>query len=272
MKYAGILEYDGSDFSGWQSQPHARNVQDCVEAALSGVADERIGVTCAGRTDAGVHAVAQVVHFETEKVRTEDEWRRGANALLPPDISFHHVVGVAADFHARFSAQQRYYRYVIMNLADRRALTRHFSEHIHPLLDVEIMHNAAQSLLGEHDFSAFRAAGCQAKSPVRHISTISVTRSGDFVFVDVGANAFLQHMVRNIVGVLIAIGSGAAASTWAQQVLLGRDRTQGGMTVSGAGLYLSRVDYAEHYGLPPISSKSIPFSIDFTQFLNDSAQ
>ncbi len=250
MKYAAGIEYDGACFYGWQSQSHARNVQDCVEAAFSKVADETVEVICSGRTDAGVHALCQVVHFETDVLRETVEWLRGANANLPDDVAVHWVKPVASDFHARFSARRRCYRYVILNRSTRSALHRNRSAWEYRPLDAAAMHRAAQALVGEHDFSAFRAAGCQSRSPVRRVFSVDVRRDGEFVQVTICADAFLQKMVRNVAGTLIAIGAGEQPEAWAGQVLACRDRTRGGVTADGCGLYLLGVEYDERYGLP----------------------
>lgn len=253
MRYAALLEYDGSHFHGWQSQPHARNVQDSVESALSQVAAQKIKTVCAGRTDTGVHALNQVIHFDTSVERAPQAWQRGVGSFLPEDVSIFHVGRVADDFHARYSARQRCYRYLILNCSEQHALFRHRSFHVYQALDVSRMHEAAQVLVGEHDFSSFRAAGCQSRSSVREIFCIEVRRINRFVVVDVCANAFLQHMVRNIVGSLIAVGGGEQSRQWLAQVLAGRDRTQAGMAVASQGLYLHSVCYDIKYNLPEIN-------------------
>ena len=250
MKYAAVIEYDGTKFHGWQSQPHARNIQDHVAAAFSKVADHPIGVVCAGRTDAGVHAFGQVIHFTTNVQRSIDEWQRGAGSYLPEDISITTVVNVDDDFHARYSALQRYYRYVIFNHSEKHTLIRYFTTHIYQPLDAKAMHDASQALVGEHDFSSFRAAGCCSKSPVRCVSGVEVRRWEDFVIIDICANAFVQHMVRNIAGNLIAIGSGAMPVKWLAELLSYRDRTRGGFAAESRGLYLRGVKYDMRYNLP----------------------
>ena len=250
MRFAACLEYDGADFFGWQSQAHARSVQDCVEAAFSRVADHEIKVTCAGRTDAGVHATGQVVHFESRARRADDAWRRGADGYLPDDVRVRWVRPVGADFHARFDALRRRYRYVILNAPTPSALLRRLSVWEYRPLEAEAMHAAAQMLVGEHDFSAYRSAGCRSQTPMRRIESLCVHRDRRFVYVDVCANAFLQHMVRNVVGVLLEIGRGERPRDWARQVLASRDRTQGGVTVAGAGLYLVGIEYDARHALP----------------------
>lgn len=250
-RYALALEYNGADFSGWQSQPHARNVQDCVQAALSRVADHNIAVICAGRTDAGVHAYEQVIHFDSTAKRTINEWQRGSNSHLPDDVTSRWVCPVSDDFHARFSAQRRYYTYRILNRSQPPALYKGLLSWVYTELDVDAMHQAAQLLVGEHDFSSFRAAGCQAHHAVRRIFSISVQRCGhELIEVQLCANAFLQHMVRTIVGVLLAVGRGDQAPAWVAEVLACCDRRQGGVTAEPAGLYFLGADYSPHFALP----------------------
>jgi tRNA pseudouridine38-40 synthase len=243
------IEYDGSDFCGWQSQKHARGVQACVEEALSRVADHAVSVVCAGRTDAGVHATCQVLHFDTEAERTARSWILGGNSHLPPQISLLWARETDSSFSARFSARSRRYRYVILNRWVRPGvLHRKVSWH-HPSLDAGLMHEAGQRLLGEWDFTSFRAVGCQAKSPVRTLLSLEVTRRGDFIYLDVHANAFLHHMVRNIAGVLMAVGEGERPVEWVSEVLNARDRTFGGVTAPPHGLYLVHVEYEPETGI-----------------------
>ena len=251
MKYAVGIEYDGTDFCGWQIQPHARSVQSCVEAAFSRVAGAPVQCVGAGRTDGGVHALGQVAHFETDVRRDVVSWLRGANAHLPEDAAVLWVKPVSEDFHARFSALRRYYRYVIFNHSERSAVYRRTSVRVYRPLDESVMHRAAQALVGEHDFSGFRAEGCQSHSPIRRVFSISVCRREKFVWLTICANAFLQRMVRNIAGVLIAIGVGDRPEVWVSEVLAKRDRTQGGVTAGVCGLYLTGVEYAPRFGLPP---------------------
>jgi tRNA pseudouridine38-40 synthase len=250
MRIAAGVEYDGTRFSGWQHQANGRSVQDCVEAALSKVADRPVQVVCAGRTDAGVHAVGQVIHFDTGAERTERSWVLGANVNLPEDVSLLWARYVDEDFHARFGARARSYRYLILNRWVRPAAFRHGVTWERRPLDAERMHAAAQTLLGEHDFSTFRALACQAKSPVRCVHEISVRRRGDTVAIDVTANAFLHHMVRNIAGVLSTIGAGERAPEWVEELLSARDRRVGGVTAPPGGLYLVHVAYEARYDLP----------------------
>lgn len=247
------VEYDGTDFKGWQIQSNGRSVQGCLQQALSSVADSPVQVVGAGRTDAGVHALTQVAHFDTQAQRSVRQWLLGANANLPCDVSVRWVRAVAPDFHARFSALARAYRYLILNRATRPAISRHRACWIHQELNEARMREASRYFLGEQDFSALRAAGCQAKSPIRNLHTIEVTREGEVIIVDVAANAFLQHMVRNIAGVLIKVGKGEAESQWAQQVLEGRDRAKAGITAPAGGLYLTEIRYSDEFGLPAMA-------------------
>ncbi|HLS81507.1 MAG TPA: tRNA pseudouridine(38-40) synthase TruA [Steroidobacter sp.] len=250
MRIALGLEYDGGAFCGWQSQAHARGVQSVVEAALSAVADHPIAVTAAGRTDAGVHALMQVVHFDTDAERSERGWVLGANTHLPPEVSALWARRTPEAFHARYSAVARRYRYIILNRTPRPALDARRVCWVRDPLDADLMHAAAQQLVGEHDFSSFRAAECQARTPMRHLHEISVVRDGQFLSISVLANAFLHHMVRNIAGALIAVGSGARTVGWVAEVLAARDRKQGGVTAPPQGLYLYGVRYSPALGLP----------------------
>jgi len=250
MRIALGIEYDGSRFCGWQTQPQACAVQDAVEHALAGVAGAPVATICAGRTDAGVHALAQVVHFDTGAARPESAWVRGVNTLLPPACAVHWARPVADDFHARYSATARHYRYVLLNHPVRPAADQARVGWFHLPLDLEAMHQAARLLVGEHDFSAFRSAECQAKSPVRVLTRLDIARRGDYVVFDLSANAFLHHMVRNIVGCLVYVGKGRYPPAWLGEVLAGRDRGRAAPTFEAAGLYLSRVDYDARWGLP----------------------
>ncbi len=221
-----------------------------MEDALSEVANEPIETICAGRTDAGVHAIAQVVHFDTSAERSERGWIRGANSNLPDDINARWAKPVDQEFHARFSATSRSYQYLILNRTVRSALNRNRAWWVNQPLDAKKMQQAAEHLLGQHDFSAFRAAGCQASTPLREIRELKVSRNEDWISIDVTANAFLRHMVRNIAGLLVAIGKGDEEPAWARQVLDSRDRTKGGMAAPAHGLTLTRVDYPERNDLP----------------------
>lgn len=246
------VEYDGTGFRGWQVQAGGlRTVQACLETALSRVADRPVTVHCAGRTDAGVHALEQVVHFDTQAQRSMRAWILGSNANLPDDVNVLWAVPVPPDFHARFSAAARHYRYLILARATRSALQRARAVWTHRPLNLGPMREAAATLVGEHDFSSFRALGCQAKSPVRRVHYLDLERSGDLIEVRIGANGFLHHMVRNIVGVLMAIGRGDAAISWTGQLLALRDRACGGVTAPPHGLYLAGVTYPPGFGVPP---------------------
>jgi tRNA pseudouridine38-40 synthase len=257
MRIALGIEYDGTDFCGWQIQHGVRTVQECVEQAVSKVADHPVQVVCAGRTDTGVHAAEQVVHFDTEAVRSERSWVLGSNVNLDKDVSVLWARPVDDDFHARFSATARRYRYVIHNRWVRSSIYRNRAVWYHPPLDVERMAEGARYLLGEHDFSTFRAVACQAKHPVRTIHDLDVSRRGELVIIDVHANAFLHHMVRNIAGVLMAIGCGDREPEWVVELLEARDRTVGGVTAPPQGLYLVGVTYPERFGLPSLGT--LPF-------------
>jgi len=246
------VEYNGSGFSGYQMQSHGtRTVQHELEKALSKVANQPVRVTCAGRTDTGVHATGQVVHFDIDVQRELKAWMLGGNTNLPGDVSIHWVRQVDDSFSARFSAISRSYRYILFNRRARPAVFQHNVAWQYEPLDDVAMNKAAQFLLGENDFSAFRSSRCQANHPVRVMQNISVERKGDYVILDIKANAFLHHMVRNIMGTLLAIGRGEQAAEWMQTILQGLDRKQAGMTASPAGLYLVNVEYPEECGLPP---------------------
>lgn len=250
MRIALGVEYHGTHFNGWQSQPGLQTVQDELQQALAKVAAHPVNVVVAGRTDTGVHALGQVVHFDTVAQRSERAWILGTNSNLSQNISIHWAKLMPDDFHARFAATARRYRYVIYNHPQRPAIFKQtVTWHFQPLNELN-MQAAANYLIGEHDFSAYRAIGCQAKSPIRTIHQFKIKRHGHLVVLDVVANAFLHHMVRNIAGVLIAIGNGQRPVEWAQEVLLGRDRTIGGITAPPYGLYLMAVDYPERFAVP----------------------
>jgi len=250
MRIALGLEYAGEHFCGWQFQPHCRSVQGCVEQALTQVAQQPIQISCAGRTDTGVHALAQVIHMDVMVQRTMRSWVFGANSNLTKEISILWAKVVDEHFHARFSAQARHYRYVILNRPTRPALWAHRVTWAYRPLEVTSMQAAADYLIGRHDFTSFRALACQAKHPIRTITRLNVSRQDDFVIINITANAFLHHMVRNIAGVLMAIGYGQHPPQWAQTVLAARDRTVAAVTAPASGLYLSKIDYPEHYALP----------------------
>ncbi len=249
-RYAACVEYDGAPFSGWQRQDGTPTVQGAVEQALSFVADHPVSVVCAGRTDAGVHATGQVVHFSTPAERSEFGWLRGTNSRLPGGVAVHWIQAVDDDFHARFKARRRCYRYVIANQRVKPALLRQQVSWDYRALDADRMALAAGSLLGRHDFSAFRAAACQSRSPVKTLHRIEVRRQERFICIDLEADGFLHHMVRNIAGVLMTIGAGEQDVSWCRQVLEARDRAKGGVTAPAAGLYLTGVRYDDLYALP----------------------
>lgn len=251
MRIAMGVEYDGTAYHGWQLQKSGVvTVQQELEAAISKVADHPVRLICAGRTDTGVHGSGQVVHFDSEAVRSERSWLLGTNVNLSPSVNVNWVCPVSDEFHARFSATSRSYRYLILNRSTRSSLWRDRAVWIHHPLDETRMQAAAVALLGTHDFSSFRAVGCQAKSPVRTISRLAVFRQEDRVVIEITANAFLHHMVRNIAGVLIAIGKGDQPVDWCRQVMEYRDRNLGGVTAPPQGLYLVDVGYPEGFGLP----------------------
>ncbi|MEM8816819.1 MAG: tRNA pseudouridine(38-40) synthase TruA [Pseudomonadota bacterium] len=251
MRLAIGIEYDGTAYNGWQRQKSGLGVQQRLEEALAIVANHKLELVCAGRTDAGVHATAQVAHFDTGSQRSVRGWLLGANSNLPDDIAVTWVQDVPDKFHARFDATSRSYRYRILNRLVRSALDRDRAWWLYPPLDAVRMHDAAQALLGEHDFSAFRAAGCQAATARRNVHSIEVRREGSWVLLEITANAFLQHMVRNITGTLAAIGMGEAAVGWAADVLQSRDRKAAGIAAPPQGLSLVRVDYPDPLRLPP---------------------
>lgn len=253
MRIALGIEYDGSRFCGWQHQEGVRTVQDCVEQAISAVADHSVKVTCAGRTDTGVHALQQVIHFDSEVIRKDKSWVFGSNTNLPGDVAVIWARSVADDFNARFSAIRRRYRYVIFNRQIRPTFLAKRVCWDYRSLDVQLMRQAAQTLLGEHNFNSYRAQACQAKSPIRTLYELRIQKKEDLVIIDVEANAFLQHMIRNIAGVLMAIGAGEKQVDWAKQVLDAEDRTAGGITASPNGLYFTDVIYPETFDLPRLS-------------------
>jgi tRNA pseudouridine38-40 synthase len=244
------VEYDGGPFFGWQSQADGHTVQDALQAALSGIADEHIAIIAAGRTDTGVHALEQVVHFDTNVERPLSAWVRGVNALLPKTIAVLWAHAVPEEFHARFSAQARSYRYLLINRPVRSAVQYGKAGWFHAPLNVELMREAAQYLLGEHDFSAFRAAECQARSPIKNLLQLDIARQDDMIIFDLTAGAFLHHMVRNIIGCLVYVGKGKHPPQWIQQVLQGLDRSLAAPTFAPDGLYLRRITYDAKWGLP----------------------
>lgn len=252
MRIAMGIQYDGAAYNGWQRQTEQLpTIQAALEVALSQVANHRIEIFCAGRTDAGVHATGQVIHFDTDAQRNERSWTLGANSNLPHDISVLWAQPVDASFHARFAAISRRYQYFIFNNSVRPSLLRQYVAWFHRPLQVETMHEAAQYLLGEHDFSSFRGIDCQAKSPNRCIKAITVTRSKELIILDVTANGFLHHMVRNIMGALLAVGVNDQPPHWIKKVLEQRDRRAASVTAPPQGLYLVNVEYPEHFQIRP---------------------
>ncbi|MFZ2300972.1 MAG: tRNA pseudouridine(38-40) synthase TruA [Gallionella sp.] len=255
MRIAVGVEYDGGPYCGWQSQAEGQTVQDTLQRALSQIAgdpftSEKLSIIAAGRTDTGVHALEQVVHFDTQVERPLTAWVRGVNALLPDSIAVRWAHPVPDEFHARFSAHGRSYRYLLINRATRSAIHAGKAGWFHAPLDVATMQAAARCLVGEHDFSAFRAAQCQAKSPVKNLHQLDIRRHGEMLIFDLGANAFLHHMVRNIVGCLVYVGKGKYPPEWLAEVLDSRERSLAAPTFSPDGLYLRRIQYEAKWGLP----------------------
>jgi len=250
MRIALGLEYDGSRFLGWQTQSGGGTVQDALEEALSMIAGGALSVVAAGRTDRGVHAREQVIHFDVDAERPTSAWVRGVNALLPPSIAVLWAAPVDAEFHARYSAHARSYRYVLINRPVRPALAAGRVGWFHAPLDIAAMQAAAQHLIGEHDFSAFRSSECQAKSPVRTLRALDIEPRGERIDFVVRANAFLHHMVRNIVGALVYVGKGRCPPHWTRELLAARDRSRAAPTFAAEGLYLEAIDYEARWRLP----------------------
>jgi tRNA pseudouridine38-40 synthase len=250
MRFALGIEYDGTGFSGWQSQPGGNTVQDVLELAMSAIACVPVRVVCAGRTDAGVHATRQVIHFDAPVERAPTAWVRGVNAHLPPQVVVRWATPVADDFHARFAARSRSYHYLLLNRPERPGLLSGKVGWCHRPLDLDAMQAAAACLSGEHDFSSFRAAECQAKSPVKILHDFDISREGELIRIRCRANAFLHHMVRNLVGALVYVGMGRQPVSWLAQLLAARDRRLGAPTFSPDGLYLVGVEYDAAWGLP----------------------
>lgn len=244
------LEYDGRAFCGWQTQPGGCAVQDALEAALAGIHGAPVSTIVAGRTDAGVHALGQVLHFDALRERADSAWVRGVNALLPEGVAVLWARRVPADFDARRSARSRCYRYVLLNRAVRPALLTGRVGWLYGTLDVPGMARAALALEGEHDFSAFRSAECQARTPVRRMYQARIYGEGERVVFEFRANAFLHHQVRNMVGALAWVGRGRRPASWVAELLASRDRTQGAATFAPDGLYLAEVEYEPQWGLP----------------------
>jgi len=250
MRIALGVEYDGSAYFGWQRQKTVTSVQAVLEKALSQVANEPITVQCAGRTDTGVHGTGQVVHFDTTAIRNDRGWTLGVNTLLPDDISIRWVKSVSDEFHARFSATNRRYRYIICNTPLRPAIMASGLSHYYQPLDESLMAQACQHFVGEHDFTSYRALHCQAHSPVREIKKLSIERQGQFIIVDIQANGFLHHMVRNIVGTLIKVGEGSLPTDEPVKILAQKDRALAPPMAKAGGLYLVEVDYPGEFELP----------------------
>ncbi len=256
MKIALGLSYDGTNFSGWQSQPAACTVQDALELAIVKIAQHPVRVHAAGRTDAGVHATGQVIHFQTMSMRPISAWVRGVNAFLPATIRVEWAHEVGDEFHARFSAYERSYQYLLYNAPVSSSLMATKAGWFHLPLDLLAMSEAASYLLGEHDFSAFRASECQAKTAVRHLKKAQVRAVDQYFIFDFSANAFLQHQVRNMIGALVYIGKGAHPPVYMQDLLAQRDRNLAPPTFSPHGLYLTEVQYDQKWGLPSVKSAS----------------
>lgn len=254
------IAYDGRPWQGWQKQPHGQTVQDALERALQAFVGASVNTVCAGRTDTGVHGLNQVVHLDTDVDRTTESWVRGTNAHLPDSISVQWAQVVPAEFHARFSATARAYTYVILNTRVRHPLWQGRAGWVFQPLNVEAMRKAAHCLLGEHDFSSFRSSQCQAKSPVRTLHQLDITQQGPRIVVHLRANAFLHHMVRNILGALVQVGQGREIVDYVAKVLEARDRTQGAPTFSPDGLYLTDVTYPG-YSLPVVTTEAV--GLDF---------
>jgi tRNA pseudouridine38-40 synthase len=250
MRIALGLEYDGSTFCGWQSQPSGCGIQDVLENSLSQIAESKIQVIVAGRTDTGVHASAQVVHFDTEVNRPDSAWIRGVNTFLPPQIAVLWAAQVDAEFHARFCAIRRTYRYFLLNHPVRPGVLDKKVGWFHQQLDVARMQQAAKYFIGEHDFSAFRSSECQAKTPVKNLQTLSIQRKGHLIEFEFSANGFLHHMVRNIVGTLVYVGKGNLSPEEARAILNNKQRTEAPPTFAPDGLYLANIEYDKKWQLP----------------------
>ncbi len=264
MRIALGIEYDGTQYYGWQRQREVKSVQEELEKALTVIANHPVEVQCAGRTDAGVHGTGQVVHFDTTATRKMVAWSMGANANLPKNIAVRWAKEVPDEFHARFSATARRYRYVIYNHMFRPGIMSSGVSHYHGELDVERMHRAGQFLLGENDFTSFRAVHCQSRSPWRNIMHLNVTRHERYIVIDIKANAFVHHMVRNIAGSLITVGRGEQEPEWIQWLLEAKDRRLAGATAKAEGLYLVDVDYPEVFDLPkaPLGPLFLPENLN----------
>jgi tRNA pseudouridine38-40 synthase len=261
-KIALSLSYDGTAFNGWQTQPDGNTVQDHLEHAIEAVQGARAGTICAGRTDSGVHAFAQVVHFETNVERPDNAWVRGVNAHLPKTVAVHWAGAVSPEFNARMSAVSRTYRYLILESKTRQPHWENRAGWVFRPLDTDLMQQAANVYLGEHDFSSLRSSQCQAASPVRTLYQCELRREGAFIAIQVRGNAFLHHMVRNLVGNLVAVGTGKQTVQWASDVLESRDRRNAAPTFAAQGLYLVDVEYAQLFGVKAASAVA-SFPVDF---------
>ena len=250
MRLALGIEYDGSRFLGWQTQPGGGTVQDVLQTAMAAIAGEEVNVICAGRTDRGVHACEQVIHFDPPVSRPETAWVRGVNAMLPDSVAVLWARPVDDAFHARFSAISRRYRYSLLNRRVRPALAARHAGWFHRALDVDSMRRGSEFLVGEHDFSAFRSAECQARTPVRRVKVLQIERIGERIDFVISANAFLHHMVRNIVGTLVYVGMGKHSPAWVRDVLASRERARAAPTFGPEGLYLEAVNYGPQWELP----------------------
>lgn len=249
-RWVGCLEYKGSRYYGWQmQQEQLSTIQHCVDEAIARVANEQVTTFCAGRTDKGVHATAQIIHFDAHHKRQTHQWLLGVNSFLPPDIRFHWFKEVCEAFHARFSAVSRRYCYIIANTRVRPALFSDYLTWYNGFLDIDKMIKATHFLLGEHDFTSYRASQCQALSPIRTINHLEITRNNSLILIDIEANGFLHHMIRNIVGVLLTIGSGKKQPEWADEVLQARNRSAGDVTAKANGLYFIHAGYPDKYQL-----------------------
>jgi tRNA pseudouridine38-40 synthase len=254
MRIALALEYDGREFCGFQSQPSGCAVQDALERALASIAGQPLRIHAAGRTDAGVHATHQVVHFDTTVERPLTAWVRGVNTLLPAGVAVLWAAPVSEEFHARFAARARHYTYLLLDRAQRPGLLHGRVGWYHRPLALEPMARAAHMLLGTHDFTSFRAAECQARTPIRTLTTLRVTRVSGLLRLDCAADGFLHHMIRNILGALVAVGAGAKQPEWLAQLRDARDRTRGAPTFAPDGLYFTGADYAATFALPSLSA------------------
>jgi tRNA pseudouridine38-40 synthase len=262
-RYALVVSYDGASFNGWQSQSHGNGVQDHLELALSKVAGEQISTTCAGRTDTGVHASTQVVHFESAAKRRETAWTRGLNSNLPSAIAIQHVLSVEPSFHARFDAQMRRYHYLVYRSSMRQALVHQRATWIFRDLNIAHMRDASQSLLGEHDFTSFRSSECQSKTPVRHLHQLTITEHGRLLCFEFVANGFLHHMIRNLMGSLIYVGVGKYKPQHLDELLKARNRRIAAPTLASDGLYFTGVNYGVDHPVTRFSwpEHPLPFTL-----------